>query len=165
MGNRQKLASIREETRLGTIRRCMGGIVEQHDAGGHQDIEIGHNGSKRFPGRSANHEETETQQAYSTVRRVHSRGANLYYYWADEARVAVGVPARYLLEFKFRLLLMRNRLQGKDVTWNSPSWSTWPHKSQPEWLTWNRKTTSIVIWPRETFLLATTTSSRSPISV
>lgn len=80
MGNRPKLAAIRQETRLRAVRRCVGRLVEQHNARRHQDFEVRHDGPERFLGRSTNHEEAATQQVDSVVCGVHARGADLHHY-------------------------------------------------------------------------------------
>lgn len=68
--------------------------MEQHDAGCDQDAQVGHDGSGRLFGRGADNEEAAAQQADPVVRRVHGGGADLHYYRAHEARIAVGLFAR-----------------------------------------------------------------------
>lgn len=94
MGNRSQLAKIREETRLGSVWRRVGGLVEQHDARRHQDFEIRHDGPEGLLGGSTNHEEVETQQVDSVVRGVHTRGADLHHHRAYETWIVVGISAR-----------------------------------------------------------------------
>lgn len=68
--------------------------MEQHDSGGDQDAQVGHNGPEGLLGGGADHEEAAAQQVDPAVRGVHGGGADLHYYRADETRFTVGLFAR-----------------------------------------------------------------------
>lgn len=93
MGNRPLLAEVRAEARPRAVRRSLGGPVEQHDAGRHQDAEAGHDGPEGLPGRGADHEEAAPSEAHPAVRRVHDGGAHLHHHGAHEERLSARVPA------------------------------------------------------------------------
>lgn len=40
VGDRPKLTEIRAKTGKWSVRRCLGGIVEQHNAGGYKDSQV-----------------------------------------------------------------------------------------------------------------------------
>lgn len=93
MGDRQDFVEIRPETRPRTIRRGVGGPMEQHDAGSDQNVETGHDGSQRFPSGSSDYEEIKASEIDPVVRRVHDGGTDLYHYGINEERFAAGIPA------------------------------------------------------------------------
>lgn len=68
--------------------------MEQLNPRSYQNLEVWHDGSQGFPGRSADHEEVAAQQTDSVVRGVHTRRANLHHHRADETRIVAGVLAR-----------------------------------------------------------------------
>lgn len=87
--------------------------MEQHDSGRRQDPQIWNHGPERLLGRSSDHEETETHQANSTVRGVHSGRAYLHHHGTDETRILAGLLAGcvcliillqcYILRFRFTI--------------------------------------------------------------
>uniref|UniRef100_A0A8D8V6H4 Uncharacterized protein n=1 Tax=Cacopsylla melanoneura TaxID=428564 RepID=A0A8D8V6H4_9HEMI len=94
MGDRPDLAQVCSETGLGSVRRGLGGTLEQHDARRDQDAQDGHYGSERFPSRSSDHEEATSLQVDSIVRGVYYGGAHLHYNRTHEERKLARVFAR-----------------------------------------------------------------------
>lgn len=95
MGDRPFVAEVPEKTRPGPVRRGLGGSVEQYHSGRDQDSQTRHHGSEGLPCRGADHEETATRQADSTVRRLHDGGADLHHHGIDEKRQSTGILTRY----------------------------------------------------------------------
>uniref|UniRef100_A0A8D8CE30 (northern house mosquito) hypothetical protein n=1 Tax=Culex pipiens TaxID=7175 RepID=A0A8D8CE30_CULPI len=93
VGDRSDVTQVCAQAGLGPVWRCLGRSVEQHNAGCHQNAQIGNHGPEGFPRRGADHEEAPAQQADPAVRRVHPRGADLHHHGAHEARLAARVPA------------------------------------------------------------------------
>lgn len=94
MGDRPQFIEVCAKAWFRPIRRCVGGSLEQHDTGGNQDTQIGHNGPEGLFGGGADHEEVAAQQIDPIVRGVHGGGAHLHYYRAHETWLVVGLFAR-----------------------------------------------------------------------
>lgn len=95
MGDRPFVTEIPQEIGTGPIRRGMGRSMEQHYSCGDKDAQARHYGPEGLPRRGANHEETPTRQAYSTVRCMHNGGTDLYHHGIDEERQSTGIFTRY----------------------------------------------------------------------